>query len=374
MTGRGDAAVVGLIAPRYAPAIGGVERCVEMLARGLVQRGTTVEVITTDPTGSLPREEVRDGVLVRRFATVGQEVFFVAPNLGWWLLKNANRFDVLHAHSYHTPLALQAALASRWCGVPLVVTPYYHGTGHSLLRKTLHRPYRPFGSWMLHQAQRVICISAAEQGLIHQHFGQEISTQVIPVAAEVDGLGTAEPYEKPQERVVILTVGRLEFYKQTDRLVAALPALPAAYEVVIIGDGPARAHLEQLAVRLGVENRVRLLGHVPQRELLRWYRTADVYVTLSHQESFGMTLLEAAVAGSAVVASGIPAHREVAGYLSRDRIVFVPPDCQPGHVAQAVQEAVSLGRVTETAGWSLPTWADAVENSLSCYQKLLTKG
>ena len=64
---------IALVSPRYAPEIGGVERVVEMTARGLARRGVDVEVITTDPTGRLPRLEQRDGVTVRRFRTLAND-------------------------------------------------------------------------------------------------------------------------------------------------------------------------------------------------------------------------------------------------------------------------------------------------------------
>src|SRR5690348_12603213 len=104
--------IVGLVSPRYAPAVGGVERCVEMLARGLVDQGVPVEVITTDPGGTLPPVEEVDGVLVRRFPTIAHDsVYCVSPQVSGWLRRHAQRYALLHAHSYHAPLALQAALA-----------------------------------------------------------------------------------------------------------------------------------------------------------------------------------------------------------------------------------------------------------------------
>ena len=138
---------VAIVTPRYAPDIGGVERHVEKLARGLVDEGVEVEVLTTDPTGTLPRVERLDDVLVRRFPTLrGDATYYVSPRLALWLLANARRFAVLHAHSYHTPVALSAAIAGLVRRVPLVLTPHYHGTGHSWFRSALHRPYRLFGA------------------------------------------------------------------------------------------------------------------------------------------------------------------------------------------------------------------------------------
>jgi glycosyltransferase involved in cell wall biosynthesis len=360
---------IGLVAPRYAPALGGVERCVEMLARGLVASGQVVEVITTDPTGRLPPVEDRDGVLVRRFPTVVHDsVFFVAPALGWWLLRNAGRYDVIHAHSYHTPLGLLAALACRRERLPFIVSPYFHGTGHTRMRRLLHTPYRPLGAWMLRQATNVICISEAERTLLLRQFGPALRTVIVRCGVPTEELQSAQPWEKPPGRVLVLAVGRLETYKQTERAIAALPSLPPSYEIVVIGNGPARPAIETLSARLGVANRVHLLGHVSQHDLLAWYRTADVLVSLSRHESFGLAVVEAAVAGCAVVASDIPAHREVAEDLPEGRVALLPPDASAAQLARALQEAARSGRPANIEQWSLPTWAGAVDATLACYR------
>jgi glycosyltransferase involved in cell wall biosynthesis len=369
-----------MVTPRYAPAIGGVERQVEALARGLTGRGVEVEVITTDPTGQLPVTERRDGVLVRRFPTVGNDgVYVLSPSLGWWLWRNASRFAVLHGHSYHTPLALHAAQASWRTGVPLVVNPYYHGTGHSPLRRALHLPYRPFGGWMLGRARRVLCNSRAEERLVRSHFGRGLSSEVIPpgiaprTTAPAPPLGGGTLPVHPG-RTVVLAVGRLEPYKRIDRLVEALPYLPSEYQVAVVGDGPDRAAMADRARLLGVAPRLHLRGRVAQTELDAWYARADVFVSLSQQESFGLAVLEGAVAGAAVVASDIPAHREVGAYLPPGRTVFVDSDCAPLELARAVQTARAAGRVADASAWPVPTWEGYVEGTLRCYCGVVAPG
>lgn len=364
--------IVALIAPQYAPAIGGVEQHVEMLARGLVQRGVRIEVVTTDPTGTLTPVELRDGVTIRRFPTMRKDTgYFIAPGLGWWLWKNASRFALLHAHSYHTPLALQAGVVSRWRHLPLVVTPHYHGTGHSRVGRWLHRPYRRFGNWLLHQAQSVICVSEVERRLIQDHFGGEIASVVIPNHVDTQDLVTACPYERPAGRVLVLAVGRLEFYKQYQRLVDSVPSLPPHFDVVVVGSGPARASIEETIRAQGIGGRVRLVDHLPRSSLLSWYRTADVFVSMSRHESFGLTVLEAAVAGAAIVASDIPAHREVSGYVPDGRISFVPPVCSPSDLAQAIEGAVRRGRVTQIDQSRIPTAERTLNDTMACYGRLL---
>jgi glycosyltransferase involved in cell wall biosynthesis len=364
--------IVALVTPRYPPAIGGIERTVANLARRLARRGFGVEVVTTDPTGQLPSVEEDDGVVVRRFPTVaGDSVYFVAPELGSWLWRNAARFGLIHAHSYHTPLALQAALAARRASVPLLLSPYYHGTGHSLARRALHLPYRPLAGWLVRRAERMVYISETERALLERRHGTPRSHVVAPCGVEVERVRGGVMPAAAYRRRTILAVGRLESYKQTDRLVAALPYLPPEYEVVVIGSGPLRPRLEQLADRLGERERLRLLDHVSQQELSAWYRCADAFVSLSRHESFGLTVLEGAASGAPAVVSDIPAHREVAGYLPEGRVLFAAERFGAADLAHLVQEAVRCGRAGDTTGWELPTWDAMADTVAAAYADVL---
>ena len=358
---------VALVAHRYPPALGGVERHVAELAFGMVERGIEVEAIVTDPTGRLPRVTVEGGVTVRRFPTVGgDDVFYVAPSLGAWLLRHARRFDLIHAHSYHTPLAFQALVAARASRRPFVLTPHFHGTGHSPFRRALHVPYRLVGGLVVRGSRPLICVSEAERALLAQAFGEHQPVVVAPNGVDVASILQARPFPRGDGGRLLLAAGRLEAYKHVDDVVRAASLLGPEDALAILGTGPAAPGLRRLVDELGIGDRVQLLGHVPTPELQRWLRTADVLVTLSRHEAFGISLLEAAVAGAAVVASDIPAHRETARYLPPDRVAFVPVDASPAAVAAAIRrggrrelDGGELGRV--------PTWRDTVDRTLLAY-------
>jgi 1,2-diacylglycerol 3-alpha-glucosyltransferase len=362
---------IALITPRYAPAIGGVERVAEMQALELHRRGLQLEVITTDPTRRLPHLEQRAGVLVRRFPTVaGDDVYFLAPALGAWLSRHAREFDVLHAHSYHTPLALQTALAARAAKRPLIVTPHYHGTGHSAVRRWLHRPYRPLGRWLLRQARRVLCVSGVEELLLREHFGESLRTTVVPNGIDVDELSPARraPRSQPDRGVRVLFVGRLDAYKVSRRLIDAVPYLPSGSRLTLIGDGPLRMDLTHAAETLGIRSRVDVEGWLSRAELIDRYAAAHVFVSLSLHESFGLAVLEAGAAGLPLAVSDIPAHREIADYLGPGRARFIDPGANARTIADAVFGAASLGRAENVGGWPLPTWSKHVDAMLDAYR------
>jgi glycosyltransferase involved in cell wall biosynthesis len=358
---------VCLVAPRYPPDVGGVERHVAELASGLSGRGIHVEVVTSDPSGRLPPFETRGGVEVRRFRTIrGASAFFISPDLGAWLRRNARRFDVIHAHSYHTPIAVHAWLAARTAGVRFVLTPHYHGTGHSLIRRALHVPYRPVGAALVRAARPLIYVSLAERALLERHFGTGLSTAFAPNGVDVDDILAAQPFDRDERARIVLTAGRLEKYKGVDRVAKAMRLLPDDFRLVVIGSGPARRDIERIAAELSVRGRVELLGVVERGALARWLRTADTFVSMSRHEAFGITLLEASVGGAAVVASDIPAHREVGTYVPENWMSYVrtteSPDDLATLISRGLRHAVSADDVAR-----IPRWSETVNRTLAAY-------
>jgi glycosyltransferase involved in cell wall biosynthesis len=218
----------------------------------------------------------------------------------------------------------------------------------------------------------VICVSASEQDLIWRDFGRGVPTTVIHNGVDVDEL-LAVGRAPDGPGTLVLSVGRLESYKRLDLLAKSVLSLPGTVRVVVTGDGPARAGLQDELRTLGVEDRMTLTGSLPRDQLLEQFRAADVFVSLSLHEAFGLTLLEAAVAGAAVVATDLPAHREVASLLPAGAIRLIPVDADPGQVAAAIVAAADRPRL-DAAGqgdprhWTVPTWDGMAGRVLDVYR------
>jgi phosphatidylinositol alpha-1,6-mannosyltransferase len=140
----------------------------------------------------------------------------------------------------------------------------------------------------------------------------------------------------------ILSVSRLEAHKGIDTVLRALARLDgseADVRYAVAGSGDGRRALEALAVELGVADRVRLLGGVPDADLPALYNVAHVYVGASRRtalsvEGFGIALAEAASAGRPVVAGrsgGIPE-----AVKNGDTGLLVDPE-SPEEVADSVR-------------------------------------
>jgi glycosyltransferase involved in cell wall biosynthesis len=362
----GQARKIAYVSPRYAPYVGGVETHVAELARRMHARGYQVEVLTQESDTSLPALDRVDGLTVRRFPTLfPSRNYTIAPELWSYLARHGHDYDLVHAHSYHALPALAAALAR--CR-PLVFTPHYHGTGHSPIRRLLHVPYQALGARIFGQAQAVICVSEAEAALVRRRFPRvRDRITVIPNGVDVAGLRAAAPY--PKDRTVILSAGRLEDYKNVHQTIGALAHLDESYVLRIVGDGPARARLEDLAGRLGLRERVLFLGRVSDGAVRRWFRTADVYVSMSEHEAFGITLLEALAAGSGVVASDIPAYREVAANAGSGTVTLTPLEATGATLAQAIRDAARARGGAHAA--HVPSWDAVADRTLELYCAVL---
>jgi glycosyltransferase involved in cell wall biosynthesis len=182
-------------------------------------------------------------------------------------------------------------------------------------------------------------VSHAEAALVESHFpAVRTKITVVPNAVDFDTVRAVGPLVG--EPSTILAVGRLEAYKRFDLLIEALARIAAPsddVQLVIVGTGPERGRLEDAAVRLGVVHRVRFLGGLSDAELYSWFRTANVFASLSEHEAYGLAPAEALVAGTRVVLSTIPAHRELVADA-------------PGYAAQLVSASVTdVAQALQTA-------------------------
>lgn len=364
--GSADTATFSLtmVTPGFRGEPGGVEVHTSELVRGVARRGVEVDVVSA-----------RRGIRRRReqpFADCRSEVYpawrlrsmSISPRAVLGALRRHFRSNVLHVHSYHATTAF-AVLGSRR---PTVFTPHYHGgEGHSAAAALLHRIYRPLGRLILHRSDAIICVSSAERDLLLRDFPFAANKiEVIPNGVRVDELQRAVPY--PSEDPVVLCVGRLEPYKRFDDVVRAFRDVKSPARLVIVGDGSQLDELRSLAGRLGLAGRVDLVGAVDDDELYRWFRTASVLVSMSEHEAFGMVPLEAAAAGSRVVLSDIPAHREIfAEYLFGCGVV-VSGDA-PASLAEQITDQLGAGRPDGAA--AIPSWASISDRTVDVYRRLL---
>ncbi len=278
----------------------------------------------------------RATTLARVLAAEGYPVHQVPWRLAWdprtlatmlarlrpWCRAHHDRV-VLHAHDSHA-LALGLVLAAL-CDVPLVAT-----------RRSVTAP----GS-LWRQPARVIAISEAVATQLEAGGVPRTRIVQIPSAvsrAQLTRLAAAP--RPPRSHMRIIAVGALTREKGHRCLITAFadlaPRFPTA-ELVLVGDGPERRHLEHAVRRRQLGPGVRLAGAQP--DAAPWIADADLLVQPSRREALGTAVLEAMALGVPVIATAtgglVELLRDGAGLL-------VPPDDPPALTA-AMDRVLSDG-------------------------------
>jgi len=107
-----------------------------------------------------------------------------------------------------------------------------------------------------------------------------------------------------ENKQILLSVSRLVKRKRVDRSIRALPEIIKKHSdvlLLIVGDGPEKMRLEQLAKELGIQNHVRFEGAVPHSEIPKYMAAADVFLSFYDWSNVGNPLLEAMMAGKCIV-------------------------------------------------------------------------
>lgn len=363
------------VTPRGFPWLGGVETHVHNLSEAMIRRGADVTVLTSTTTrddgthANRTESEIIDNVPYHRFRLPKRGLWELpSPRLLRDIRRHAKAADVVHLHLYHQPLAAMTTAALTGVRTPLVVTPHYHGTGHTPLASRLHTVWRPTaGRFLMSRADAVIAVSQPEADLLVEHFPfLQGRVQVIPNG--IIAPAPAEPHPVPEGTRVVLSVGRLAPYKRHDAVIRALPHLTGPVLFVLVGDGPDRERLATLATDLGVLDRVHFAGRVDDETLAGWWARANVFVSLSEQEAFGLAVGEALAAGVPAVVSDIPAFRFVADLASRegapaDAVTVTPARDLP----QALEQAPGRFPPVNVMRWDIP--ADTTRDLLASIRK-----
>jgi glycosyltransferase involved in cell wall biosynthesis len=167
----------------------------------------------------------------------------------------------------------------------------------------------------------------------------------------------------------VLCVAAKRPHKNQELLLRALVSLPDDVVLVLAGHEEAyAARLRELADELGVQGRVRFLGHVPDQELDGLWTLAACAAFPTRAEGFGLPVLEALRRGVPVACSDIPVLREVGGDLP----VYFDPDDAVG-AAAAVEQALGRADVATDGPRQAAafTWQATAGRTLDAYERAL---
>lgn len=392
---------------------GGTETTILQTSRILNSRGHSSSIYTTTALCDVRREEI-EGIEVRRYP-------YVYPFLGLSrqdkrdmdrkggnllsisilsaLLKKRG-VDILHAHSGKR-LGSIVRTAARLRRIPYVIS--LHGgvidvPGDEMqqllapLQGTLEWG-RVFGAILgarrvLEDASAIICVGQNEQQAVQSVYPEKrvewLANGVdVDHFAEGDGRGFRKRNNIPQDRKVILCVGRIDSQKNQHILLSALPRLIRKHSdihLVLVGPVTVESYETRLlnfVSESDLSSHVTILPGLPgcSRELVNAYHAANVFCLPSRHEPFGIVVLEAWASGLPVVASkvgGIPSFtvdgKDILHADAEDPDSFV---LAIDRLLQDSDLARCIARNGRLKARSLYDWSRVTDRLVSLYRDLL---
>lgn len=137
----------------------------------------------------------------------------------------------------------------------------------------------------------------------------------------------ADAHNLPMDALWVCSVGRMDPLKRFDLLLEMIDRLrneKRKFHIVLIGDGPEKAHLEALASSLNIDRLISFLGEIPNAG--RWLKAMDIFCFPSLSEGLPNAVMEAAAAGLPIVAWKLPFCEELLPDKSQAMLV------QPGNL------------------------------------------
>jgi glycosyltransferase involved in cell wall biosynthesis len=343
----------------YSPYFGGVEKYVQSIATRLSNKHD-VSVITTDPTGQLPREERIGHVSIRRFRSWAfNESIYYSPRMFAYLREHSYEYDLVHANNYHALPAFYAAESK--ARNRLIFTPHFHGTqGHYLVRNLLHFPYRLLGLRIFRRSDRIICNTNFERNKILHSF--RLARDKLIVMRQGVNLTRGMPVDKTSTAKTLLCVSRLEKYKGIQHVIGALKELPS-FNLIVVGTGPYAEALERLTRKLRLQDRVKFSRRVSGTELHDIYTRSGLAILLSKHESYSQFIAESLSAGIPCVVAKRDALIE---WVDGRTCIGVDDPTDSAQIARAVLRLAGQ-RVTR----SIPTWDNYTSDLEALYLSLV---
>jgi teichuronic acid biosynthesis glycosyltransferase TuaC len=315
---------------------------------------------------------------VPRYAKWSDGLLYAAsllPFLTW--LRRRFPFDLIDAH-FAYPDGLAAALLGRIFRVPVIIT--LRGSIVRLRHYPLHRPQI---RWALRRAARVLAVS---QSLKQVAVGLGVSPEhirVIPNGVDADVFVPREPAEARRalglslDATILLSVGGLNAGKGHHRVVAQIPELvrhfPDLLYVIVGGEragDSSRGLIESVATRLGVSNRVRLVGERPHEEVANWLSAADLFCLATRSEGWANVLLESLACGTPVVSTRVGGNAEI---VSHEGLGLLVPAQDDRALAAAIREGLTRRWDPQllVAHAQAHSWNSAVRGVLDEFERVL---
>lgn len=291
----------------FPPFNGGIESVTHDLTEGLARRGYSVDVLCCNDSNRTvesvnPQYRViRAGRLFKAFSTS------VSPSLIRQLWKVRSTYDIIHVH-LPDPMAVLAIFLCRPKSKLII-----HWHSDIVKQSTLLRLFAPLQNWILKRCVNVIGTSPLyiKESRQLRHFQKKCVS--IPIGIDSKRIKVNEDLVRDlsaryKGKKIVFSLGRLVYYKGFNFLVEAASFLDDNVIVLMGGAGPLDRPLRSQIERLGLNEKVKLLGRITDEQVSSILSISSLFCfpSTKKSEAFGVVQLEAMYLGVPIVATNIP--------------------------------------------------------------------
>jgi glycosyltransferase involved in cell wall biosynthesis len=279
---------------KFYPIRGGVEKVMYDIMLGLSKQGVYCDMLCAANEDVAPGVKELNAYARLLCVPVWKKLAatMIAPSMIGKLFQIKNEYDIVHIH-HPDPMACLALFFSGYKGKVIL-----HWHSDILKQKTLLRIYKPFQSWMIHRADLILGTSPVyvkESPFLKnvQDKIDYIPIGVEPIVVKPSSIDTLR--KKYSGRKLIFSLGRLVEYKGYEYLIRAAQHLSDEYLILIGGTGPLHDALSNLIEKLGVKNKVELIGFVKDEDAPTYFGACDLFCLSSiwKTEAFAIVQIEA---------------------------------------------------------------------------------
>ena len=343
----------------YYPVIGGIETWTKEIAERLADKAEIF--VVTGKVKNQPTKEELNGVKIWRTSLFtltnlsASPLIYTLTCLDFIFLKSLflikqEKIDILHCQGFLS--SLLGFFLSKLTKIPYIATV-----------QRLESRRNPLKNFIYRQADFCIGVSWA----VAENF-RKIGVKNIKVIPNGIDLKRFEGLErKRHDGFVVITVARLEKVKGIEYLVKSISNLKSQISnltCLIIGDGSERKNLEDLVKKLGLQEKVKFLGPIPNEKIPEYLAQADCFCLPSLREGFGIAILEALAAGLPVIGTNVGGIKDIVDN-GQTGILVEPQNSQA--IAQAIQKIYSGQRFAK-ADLAKYDWQNIALKVLKLYE------
>lgn len=320
----------------YLPVVNGVVRSISAFRKALTALGHNVFIFAQQQNGY---ED--DDAFIFRYPSLPlplsvdiPAVIPLSPFMDRLLPRL--KLDVIHTHH---PVLLGQAAANKAdeLDLPLVFTfhtqyreythyvPFPQEAVQEFLKDTIHNWLQDY----FRRCHHIVIPSESMRNILVDEYGLLGPYTIIPTGIELepyqsaDGNSIRQEYGWESDRVMI-SIGRLAKEKNWELLLRATALSREAHpdlRLILLGDGPERRELEDLAAQLGIRERVAFIGEVPFEEVPTYLKAADFFAFASTTETQGLVTMEALAAHLPVIAVEASGTRDIVQHEKQGLLV-----------------------------------------------------